>query len=55
MNIPLFDPYLDKAGERIKAAAQEAHSLGLVDDKGNLLSSELPPDMREGSEHDFGG
>jgi hypothetical protein len=34
---------------------QEAIRLGIIDDKGNLLKKEIPEDMREGADRDFGG
>jgi hypothetical protein len=34
---------------------QEAIRLGIIDDKGNLLKKEIPEDMQEGSDRDFGG
>jgi len=40
---------------RIQAEGAELQARGLMDAHGNLLSSELPLDMREGSERDFGG
>jgi len=44
-----------KAGERIHAAFQRLRALGIVDEKGELLIHELPPDMRPGAKRDFGG
>ena len=40
---------LQKAGERIKKAAQELQDLGIVDEKGRRVKKELPPDMQPGS------
>lgn len=34
---------------------QEAIRLGIIDDKGNLLKKEIPEDMQEGADRDFGG
>jgi hypothetical protein len=34
---------------------QEAIRLGIIDDKGNLLKKEVPEDMQEGADRDFGG
>jgi hypothetical protein len=43
-------------GEKIcHGQVQEAIRLGIVDDKGNLLKKELPEDMQEGADRDFGG
>jgi hypothetical protein len=44
-----------KAGERIHAAFHRLRSLGIVDEQGELLSQELPADMRPGAKRDFGG
>ena len=43
---------LEKAGERIKKAAQELQDLGIVDEKGRRVKKELPPDMQLGSDAD---
>lgn len=34
---------------------KRAVELGIIDEKGNLLDKTFPPDMREGSDTDFGG
>lgn len=52
---PTFDPYLEAAGRNARAAADEAVRLGITDEFGNLLKHELPEDMREGADRDFGG
>ncbi len=44
-----------KAGERVKVAFKRLWDLGIVDEKGELLSHELAADMRPGAKHDFGG
>ncbi len=40
---------------RVRAEGAELRAEGLVDADGNLVVTELPPDMREGSDRDFGG
>lgn len=51
-----FDQQLFAAGiARVLAQRAELRAKGLIDAEGNLVSSELPPDMCEGSERDFGG
>ena len=55
LKTPKFNPYLEEMGRRVKAAAEEAERLGITDNKGNLLRTDLPPDMREGAERDCGG
>jgi hypothetical protein len=39
----------------LHAQIQESIRLGIIDEKGNLLKHDIPEDMREGSERDFGG
>jgi hypothetical protein len=43
-----------KADERIRKAFLELQEKGIIDEKGELISKELPPDMREDSECDLG-
>jgi hypothetical protein len=43
------------AYERIHASVERAKQLGLIDDKGNLLFTDLPDDMQPGAQRDFGG
>jgi hypothetical protein len=51
-----FDNQVIAAGmERVRAEGDELRRRGLLDAEGNLLVKELPPDMRETSERDFGG
>jgi hypothetical protein len=43
-------------GDKIyEAQYQEALRLGIIDEKGRLLKTELPEDMREDAGTDFGG
>jgi hypothetical protein len=46
---------LAEGDKRLHAQIQEAIRLGIIDEKGNLLKHELPEDMREDAERDFGG
>ncbi len=41
--------------EKVRAESAELMRRGIIDEEGNLLTKELPPDMRPGSERDFGG
>jgi len=54
-----MDAFVDQvitAGlERVRAEGDELRRKGLMDENGNLLIKDLPPDMKEGSERDFGG
>lgn len=43
-----------KADERIRKAFRELQEKGIIDEKGELINKELPPDMREDSECDLG-
>jgi hypothetical protein len=52
---PKADPHLQSAGERTKAAAEELERLGIADREGKRIHAELPNDMREGTDVDFGG
>jgi hypothetical protein len=49
------DPYLAAAGARAKAAAQELEALGITDSHGNRFKTDLPEDMGEEADRDFGG
>ena len=44
-----------KAGERVKEAFQRLRNLGIVNESGELVGDELPPDMHPGAKRDFGG
>ena len=51
-----FDGQVIDAGmERVRAEGDDLRRRGLLDSQGNLLLSDLPADMREGSGRDFGG
>jgi hypothetical protein len=52
---PRTDPHLKGAGERVKRAAEELERLGIADANGKRVRSDLPQDMREGADRDFGG
>ena len=52
---PKNEPLLECAAERIHAAVRELKEPGIVDDKGNRFRTDLPEDMREGADRDFGG
>lgn len=52
---PKYDPAFEGAAERIHAAVRELKELGLIDEKGNRIRKDLPEDMKEGAERDFGG
>ena len=54
-----MDAFVDQviiAGmERVRAEGDELRLKGLLDSQGNLLVKELPADMQEGADRDFGG
>ncbi len=52
---PKTDPHLRAAGERVKAAAEELERLGIAGKSGKRVRTDLPVDMREGADRDFGG
>ncbi len=52
---PKVDPHLQSAGERVKAAAEELERLGIADRDGKRIRKDLPEDMQEGADRDFGG
>jgi acyl-CoA reductase-like NAD-dependent aldehyde dehydrogenase len=52
---PKVDPHLQSAGERVKAAAEELERLGIADSEGKRIRTDLPKDMQDGADRDFGG
>jgi hypothetical protein len=40
---------------QVKAEGDELRRRGILDREGNLLVKELPADMRDGADRDFGG
>jgi hypothetical protein len=48
------DPYYAAAVQNTKEAARRLLEAGIVDAEGRRIRKDLPPDMREGSGHDFG-
>ena len=52
---PTDDPYYPAAVERIKAAVRELQAKGIIDAQGRRIRHDLPPDMHEGADRDFGG
>jgi hypothetical protein len=51
----LREEELDRAEERIHEAVRRLRELGVIDEHGRRVNRELPADMREGSDTDFGG
>jgi hypothetical protein len=55
LKVPKIDSHLQAAGERVKAAAEELERLGIARHDGTRIRSDLPKDMQEGADRDFGG
>ena len=55
LNRPKADPHLQAARERVKAAAEELERLGIADAAGKRVHTDIPTDMRDGVDRDFGG
>ena len=51
----LMEQEMVRAGQRAAAAFQRLKDLGIMDEKGNLTSADIPEDMRSGAKRDFGG
>jgi hypothetical protein len=49
------DQVITAGVERVRAEGAELRRRGLMDENGKLLIKDLPTDMKEGSERDFGG
>jgi len=48
------DPHRAAAIERGKAAVRKLQQQGILDSQGRRVRTELPADMREGEDRDFG-
>jgi hypothetical protein len=54
--VDAFDAHVIAIGmERVRAEGDELRRKGLLDEQGKVLATELPADMKESSERDFGG
>jgi hypothetical protein len=49
------DPHYPAAVERAKEAARRLQEAGIIDAEGRRIRKDLPPDMREEEDRDFGG
>ena len=49
------DPYHPAAVERAKGAARRLQEAGIIDGEGRRIRKDLPPDMRDDRDRDFGG
>ena len=52
---PTEDPHHAAAVERAKAAVQKLQESGIIDNQGRRIRTDLPEDMQEGRDRDFGG
>jgi len=52
---PTEDPQYPAAVERVKAAARELQDSGIVDSEGRRIRKDLPLDMQDSEDRDFGG
>ena len=50
-----YDQIIAAGMEKVRAETADLQARGILDSEGNLISKELPPDMRPGSGLDFGG
>lgn len=50
-----LDPYYEAACANVRAAFKDLLDRGIVDEQGNRIRQDLPEDMKEGSDRDFGG
>jgi hypothetical protein len=51
----LDDQVITAGMERVRAEGDELRRRGVLDANGNLLLKDLPADMKEGDDRDFGG
>ena len=52
---PTEDPLHKAAVERGKAAVRKLQEQGIIDSHGRRIRTDLPADMRESDDRDFGG
>ncbi len=52
---PTEDPHYPAAVERVKAPVRDLQEKGIIDDQGRRIRQDLPPDMQEDANRDFGG
>jgi len=49
------DPYYEQAVKNVAAAVKRLQEMGIIDEHGNRIRKDLPEDMQEGKDRDFGG
>ena len=52
---PSEDPHYPAAVKRVKAAVRELQEKGIINAQGQRMRQDLPPDMQEDADRDFGG
>ena len=52
---PTRDPHHGAAVERGKAAVRNLQERGIIDGQGRRIRTDIPADMQEGKDRDFGG
>jgi len=52
---PKEDPHYPEAVERAKEAVRRLQEAGIIDAEGRRIRKDLPADMQEGQDRDFGG
>ena len=52
---PKEDPHYPAAVERAKEAARRLQDAGIIDAEGRRIRKDLPHDMQDGKDRDFGG
>ena len=52
---PIEDPHHAAAVERGKAAVRKLQEQGIIDSQGRRIRTDIPADMQEGKDRDFGG
>ena len=53
--MPKDDPHYPAAVERAKEAARRLRAAAIIDAEGRRIRKDLPPDMQESQDRDFGG
>ena len=52
---PAEDPHHAAAVERGRAAVRKLQEQGIIDSQGRRIRTDLPADMQDGKDRDFGG
>ena len=52
---PANDPHYPAAVARVKTAVRQLQEQGIIDAVGRRVRKDLPPDMQQDSDRDFGG